>query len=227
MPGRAGALAEYVVMPAGNLVRLPRSVSFDEAAALEPMSIGLHAVRLVNQPVSAAAVVGAGPIGLSVLAALRLRRSRVTVFDFLPVRLRAAKRMGARRVIRVTPASPMAVNAARAGRKFGFVFEAGGTRSAVDLALELAAPGGTVALIGIHEEDSTPVNLHTARRKELILINVRRSNGELGECVRLVAAGRIDLTPMITHRAGLGGAARAFRMVERYRNGAIKAIINP
>ncbi len=227
MPGRPGALAEYVVMPAGNLVRLPAAVPFAIGAALEPFAIGMHAVRLVKRRIREAAVVGTGPVGLSVVAALRLAGARVTAFDYLPGRLRKARRMGAGAAFPVRRGEPMAAAAGRAGKGWDAVFEAGGTWQAVELALTLAAPGGTVALIGIMEEDRTPVNLHTARRKELAILNVRRSNDELAECVRLVGRGRVGLAPMITHRGGLDAAPRLFAMAERYSGGIVKGIIEP
>jgi len=260
MPGNPGAFAEFIAIRLENLVKFPPRAAFEEGVALEPMAIGLHAVRLAKggrdlrsafpraggtfgppfqgraRPsvrlfgarIPEAAVVGTGPVGLAVLAALRAEfRSRVTAFDFISYRLRVARIMGAAGRVRVNRGFSAARTALLAGRKWNYVFEAGGTEEAVELAIELAAPGGTVALIGIHDRARTPVNLHMARRKELVLLNVRRSNDELGECVRLVASGKLDLSPMISHRGGLEEAARFFAMAEKYRDGVIKAVINP
>ncbi|MEK7766058.1 MAG: zinc-binding dehydrogenase, partial [bacterium] len=118
--------------------------------------------------------------------------------------------------------------AARAlGGPFDAVFEAGGTATAVELALRAARPGGGVALVGIPDGDTIPVHLHVARRKELTIVNVRRSNGELAAAVRLVAARRIDLRPMLTHRGGLEDASRLFALVHRRADGVVKAILHP
>lgn len=227
MPGRPGALAEYLAMPEGNLVRLPRSVSDEEAAVLEPLAIGMHAVGLLGRRrVRTAAVVGAGPIGLCALAAFRLRGARVAVADYVPARLRVARRMGAAVTVRIDPRRRMAGQVAALGGP-EVVVEAGGTPEAVDLALHAAVPGGTVLLVGIMDADTTPVDLHVARRKELALLNVRRSNGELAACVRFVATRRIDLRPMLTHRGGLADAGRLFGLVNRRGGGAVKAVIRP
>jgi len=169
-------------------------------------------------------VIGAGPVGLAVLAALRLRRARVTMLDYLASRLKVARRMGAARMISVRKDAPAA---SAATGKYSLVFEAGGTPDALELALELAAPGGTVGLIGIQEGNRTAVNLHLARRKELALLNVRRSNGETRDAIKMMAAGKLDLRPMVTHRAPLGETARIFRMVDGYRDGVVKAVILP
>ena len=228
MPGNPGAFAEFISIAPANLVKLPGRATFEEGVALEPMAIGLHSVRLFKERIPEAAVVGVGPVGLSVLAALRMEfNSRVAVFDYLPYRLRVAKVMGAVTQARINRGTVPLKDSIKNGRKWEFVFEAGGTGEAVELALDLAAPGGSVALIGIHDGARTPVNLHMARRKELNLFNVRRSNDELGECVRMVASGKLDLSPTISHRGRLEDADRFFAMAERYRDGVVKAVINP
>jgi len=226
MPGQPGALAEYLVIPAANVVKVGRRVSFAEAAALEPMAIGLHAVGLLGRiPGRAVTVIGAGPIGLCVLAALRLQRVRVAICDYLPARLAVARRMGAARVVRIHPRRPMAL---QTGRLIApVVIEAGGTAEAMDLAIRAAGPGGTVAFIGIPDGEAFAYPVHVARRKELIVINVRRSNGELAAAARLVAAGRLKLLPMLTHHGPLSAAGRFFELVSRRRGGVIKAVVEP
>ena len=228
MPGLAGAFAEYLAMPVRNLFRIPPAVSYEEAAALEPFAIGLHAVGLLGaRRIEHALVAGAGPVGLSVLAALKLGKRRVTVCDYLPARLRVAARMGADRTVRVLRSRGGGAGARRLERIHDAVFEAGGTVESVDLSLRAAAPGGVVALIGILEGDTVPVDMHVPRRKELTIVNVRRSNGELAAGIRYVAAGRADLRPMITHRGGLEETARLFKMTAGYRNGVVKAMVMP
>ncbi len=228
MPGQPGAFAQFLVRPVSSLFRIPPAVSDAEAAGLEPLTIGVHAVRLLGvRRVPAAAVIGAGPIGLCVLAALRaMKRTRVIAGDLVPARLRAARRMGAARVIRVSAARPMADQAAAFGKP-AVAVEAGGTVASLELAIHAVAPGGLVLVIGIMDGATVPVNLHAARRKELTLINVRRSNGEVREALRLVHSGEVDLRPMLTHTGGLADAARLFRQVHLRAAGAIKAVIVP
>ncbi len=228
MPGLPGALAEFLVMPAHALFEIPDNVSFPVATALEPMAIGKHAVGLVGKKrIGDALVVGAGPVGLCTLIALKLRQTRVAVADYLPERLRMARKLGADAVLRARRGAPAAATALKLGRKFDAVFEAGGTEEAVNLSLQAAAPAGTVALIGIPEGDTIRINPHAARRKELAVLNVRRSNNELSECIKLAGAGKIDLAPMITHAGGLSAAQRIFAMAAGYRGGVIKAVILP
>ncbi|MEK7474786.1 MAG: alcohol dehydrogenase catalytic domain-containing protein [Candidatus Coatesbacteria bacterium] len=227
MPGLPGAFCEYLAWPAASLARIPASVSFAEAAALEPFAIGVHAVSLFgSRRIRTAAVVGCGPVGVSVVAALTFRRAAVTACDYVPARLRVARRMGAGRTIRIDPRRPMGLQAAALGAP-EVVVEAGGTTESLDLAIRVIRAGGTIAVIGIMDEDLTPVDLHVARRKELVILNVRRSNGELPACIRLLASRRVDLRPMVTHQGGLSDAARLFRLAAGRSGGVVKALILP
>lgn len=228
MPGQPGAFAEYLRRPVSSLFKVPKSVSDAEAAGLEPLTIGVHAVRLLGiRRVPVAAVIGAGPIGLCVMASLRaLKKTRVTIGDFEPARLRAARKMGAARTVRVSAGLPMKDQAEAFGKP-PVVVEAGGTASALDLAIHAVAPGGLLLVIGIMDGATVPVNLHAARRKELTIINVRRSNGELKQALRLIVSRKVNLRPMLTHSGGLSDAARLFRQVHVRRQGAIKAVIRP
>ena len=97
-PGQApGALAEYLVMPAANCFPVPGNMNDDEATTIEPLSIGLHAQRLAGRPgPRRAAILGVGPIGLSVLLCLRAAGTKeIFVTDLLEERLAMARRLGA------------------------------------------------------------------------------------------------------------------------------------
>jgi threonine dehydrogenase-like Zn-dependent dehydrogenase len=161
-----------------------------------------------------------------VVAALKLRHAAVTACDYVPARLAVARRMRADRTVRIDPRRAMARQAAALGSP-EVVVEAGGTTASLDLAIRAARAGGTIAVIGIMDEDLTPVNLHVARRKELVILNVRRSNGELHACIRLLASRRVDLRPMVTHQGGLGDAERLFRLAAGRSGGVVKALILP
>src|SRR5882724_4384655 len=94
---RAGAFAEFVLVPARIVYRLPDSLSFEEAAMLEAVSVAIHAVSLIPiAPDSSALVFGAGTIGLLALQALRAAGcSRVFISDVDPTRLKLAQELGA------------------------------------------------------------------------------------------------------------------------------------
>jgi L-iditol 2-dehydrogenase len=89
----------------------------------------------------------------------------------------------------------------------------------------LLTPGGTLVLVGIPEEERVPLDVHTMRRRELTLKNVRRQKGCVAPVIRLIGEGHLDADPMVTHRFPLGRIRDAFELVAGYRDGVVKAMI--
>jgi L-iditol 2-dehydrogenase len=228
-PGEApGALAEYCVMPARNCVRLPKGVSLDEAALAEPLSIGLYAATLGEvHPAARVAVLGAGPIGLSVLiSAKAIAPSTVYVTDLLDARLKVAGQCGADWT--GNPRREDVVEAIRQQEPWGLdlVFECSGEPACIDQAMQLLTPGGTLVLVGIPHSQKVDLDFHVMRRRELFLKNVRRQKGCLAPAIRLLDEGRFDSSLLLTHRFGLEEVQQAFELVADYRDGVVKAIID-
>ena len=196
---------------------------------LEPFGVAHHAVSLARlNPGSNVAVFGAGAIGLCILhAALFAGAGRTFVIDPLPYRLDFAKRLyGADRTIDDSAVDAVAfIRDATGGRGVDVVFDAAGKERAVQAAMDVAAPGGRVVLVGIPTYDFVSYNPHVARTKELTLINVRRSNQTLRTCLDLLDCGRIKLKPMVTHRFALSDIQHAFEVASEYGDGVIKAMV--
>lgn len=223
-----GALAEYSVMPAENCLVLPESVSLDEGALLEPLSIGLHAVRLGEVcPAARIAVLGAGPIGLSVLACAKATAPcTVYVTDPLEYRLEAAKQCGADWTGHPRRTSVVGEILQCDPRGLDLVFECSGDPACINQAQELLAPGGILVMVGIPEDLSIRFDVHAMRVKELTFKNVRRQKGCLAPVIRLVAEHRIDTRPFLTHRFSLVEVREAFELVAGYRDEVIKALLD-
>ena len=113
----------------------------------------------------------------------------------------------------------------REDRQLDVVFECCGQQDAVDNALEILKPGGTLMLIGIPEEEKLCCNMHYMRRKEVKVINVRRQIHCVQEALDLIADGRIDVSKMATHFYDFNRTKEAFDLVEGYKDGVMKAII--
>ena len=228
-PGQAeGAVAEYRVLPAENCFAIPEAVSLDQAALVEPLTIGLYAVRLGEvYPGSRIAVLGAGPIGLSVLLLAKMvARVKAYVTDLLDERLAVAAKCGAdwtgnpRRhdiVAAITEQEPLGVD---------LVFECSGDPECIDQGVELLTPGGTLMLVGIPPTPEVSFDVHKTRTKELAFQNVRRQKGCVAPAIRLIAEGRIDTDPLLTHHFALHKIRDAFELVAGYRDGVIKAMID-
>ncbi|MBT3199028.1 MAG: alcohol dehydrogenase catalytic domain-containing protein [Phycisphaerales bacterium] len=228
-PGQlAGALAEYIVMPASCCLPVPDSMNNDEVTIVEPLSIGMYACGLApEKPPKRAAILGSGPIGLSVLLSLRAAGAEeIFVTDLLPERLKIAAAMGAT----WTGCHPTqdVVSEILDQTKLGVdcVFECAGQQETLDQCVQLLRPGGTILAIGIPELDRVSFCPDVMRRKEIRLQNVRRQNGCVQAAIDLISSKRADVMPMVTHHFGLDESRDAFEMVADYRDGVVKAIIN-
>jgi L-iditol 2-dehydrogenase len=229
-PGQArGCLSDYIVMPASSCFIVPESVGDEAAAFAEPLSIGIYSVE-ISVPMKGAriAILGAGPIGMSVmLAALAQGVSRVYVTDRIEDRIRRALDMGAYRVANpdTTDITGEIIRAEPGG--LDAVFECCGQQDAVDQAVDLLRPGGKLMMVGIPETDRISVKIDTARRREICFQNVRRQNNCMDKAIRMVASGAVPIDKLVTHRFSLEQTQKAFDLAAAYGDGVLKAVIRP
>jgi L-iditol 2-dehydrogenase len=230
-PGQAtGALAEYVVMPAPCCYPVPESMSAAQAAMVEPFAVALHSVRLAPlNPGAKIAVLGSGPIGLSVLLACRatLKDSiwRVYVTDLIDERVQAARQYGADWAGNPLHEDTKAAIEGREPLGLDVVFECAGKQETLDQGTELLKPGGTLLIVGIPELDRISFDPHLLRRHELEVKNVRRQNDCVRPAIEMISSDAVNVDRLVTHRFPLAEAKRAFDLVARYSDGVIKAII--
>ncbi|MDR1103019.1 MAG: alcohol dehydrogenase catalytic domain-containing protein [Tannerella sp.] len=228
-PGQAdGCLSEYIVMPQGCCIPLPEAMSFEQAAISEPLAIGLYAARLAGAMQDRhVAILGSGPIGLSVLAGARLAgAATVHVTDRIDERLSIARQSGATATYNVGREDAVAGIAAAEPLLLDLVFECCGQQEALDQAIRLLKPGGTLLIVGIPEFSRFSFPVDDLRRKEICIRNVRRQNGCDREAVRVIADGSVPVDHWITHRFRLPDARKAFDLVAGYRDGVMKAMID-
>jgi threonine dehydrogenase-like Zn-dependent dehydrogenase len=121
----------------------------------------------------------------------------------------------------------VAAECARAGlTEFDVVFECSGDPACVNQGLSLLCPGGTLIMVGIPPVDSISFDPHVVRRNELRLQGVRRQNHCVGPVIDLIASGKLDASPLVTHCFAMEKSSAAFEMVADYRDGVIKAVID-
>jgi len=220
-----GALREFLVMPEHNLIKIPKDLGYEEAAICEPLAIGLYAVRIsCFRPGDSVAILGAGPIGLSVIFSLAGVASRVVVSDLFQNRLDMAKVLGATETVLVEEG--LTGNPFQGYRQdFDVVFEAAGKKETCKQAIEIAKIGGNVVLIGIPRQDIIFLDPHLMRRKELILTNVRRSAHTTEKALHLMTRKPGLFSRIITHTFTLEETEKALTLVSGYRDGVIKAMV--
>lgn len=231
-PGMQGAFQEHILVKASQLFKIPDSISFDEAALLEPLGVAYHIIAELAelQFGETVAVFGAGPIGLLTLAFAKYSGASVAyITDPLDYRLQFAESYaGADGTI--DPSSFDVVDSIMEltnGRGVDIAIDAAGTQQSVDHAMACATIGGRALLAGIPEVDILEYNPHLIRRKELRIFNVRRSNKALEQCIPLIEEGCMDIKPYTTHNFKLDQVAEAFDIAANYKDGVIKAMINP
>jgi L-iditol 2-dehydrogenase len=228
-PGQTdGCLCERLVMPATCCFPVPADISPDLAALIEPFTIGIYTARwggeIEDEPV---AILGAGPIGLCTQAACAAAGAGpVYMTDIREERVEFARRFGADWAGNPHRQDIVADILREHPEGLAVVFDATGEQDALDQAVELLAPGGTLVIVGIPEADRITFDPSKIRRKELTIQNVRRQNRAVEEAIDLVATGEVSIESMITHRYRLDQTQEAFDTVADYRDGAIKAMIH-
>lgn len=227
-PGQIeGCLSEYLVMPAECCFPTKDKITLQQGVLCEPFAIGVYAVRQSQlQPGQTAAILGAGPIGLSCLAAAQVQAAeKIVMTEKIPERIKIAENAGAAWVS--SPADEDIVAAILKQQPGGVdvVYECAGQQETLDQAVELLKPGGRLMVIGIPREQRISFCPDLVRRKEISIINVRRQNHCTQKAMDLVANGSVDLDFMITHTFDFDRTPQAFELAAGYSDGVIKALI--
>ena len=210
-----GGLCERIIVPASNLVPLPRGLDVDNACLIEPAGVAWHgARRAAIQPGERVAVVGGGSIGLLAVAAVRHLGHDVALQARYPHQEEAGERLGA----------------ARPAGLYDVVIEATGSASGLAGCADLARPGGRVIILGVFGDAPIPGGMTLV--KELSWIGAmayERHDGvrELDEVAALLASSPDVPATLITHRFSLDEAPKAFEVAVSRWAGAIKVGIHP
>lgn len=216
-PPYDGALVEQIALDARTLHRLPDSMSFDDGALLEPLSVGIWAAHRAHLlPGDEVLVTGAGPVGLLAAAVARaFGASRVTVTDISTFRLGVAEQMG------FSVEDSHAVGSA----EFDVLLECSGATDVLATGLGRLRAGGRAAVVGMAKD---PVALPLARLnpKELTIGLVNRYAHTWPIAIALVESGRVDVSSLVTHHFALEEAADALMLWKREPE-SLKGIIHP
>jgi L-gulonate 5-dehydrogenase len=223
---RDGALQERLVVPASQVFPVGDQ---DPAlsALIEPVSIAVRAVvRARVEPAEKAVVLGAGPIGQAIALAAIDRGASVLLVDPVPSRLERGKAGGADLLAsgerRDTVASALEW---AGGDGPEVVFEATGVPEVTRTALELVAPAGRVAVVGLSAHD-TPLRVGDLPFKEIDVLGVSCCTGdEFAEAVALVARRRDALSHLLTHEFPLERAPDAIVYALEHPAEVMKAVV--
>jgi 2-desacetyl-2-hydroxyethyl bacteriochlorophyllide A dehydrogenase len=201
-----GGYAERMLLSAPLLLRVPDGLDPRHAALTEPMAVGLHAVNKATiQSGDTALVIGCGPIGIAIIAALRLRGvEHIVAADFSQTRRDLGLTMGAHEVLDPAQGSPFdTVTPA-------VVFEAVGVPGIINDVWRRAPMGSRLIVAGVCMEPDTVLPLFgTAKEINVQFVNAY-DHKEFAESLQIIADGRVDVAPLITGEVGLDGVGEAF-----------------
>lgn len=239
-----GGFAERMVLTEAMLLAVPNGLDAERAALTEPMAVGEHAVTQAPlTPQSVALVIGCGPVGLSVIAALKARGvGPVIATDLSPERRRAAELLCADVVLDPrehsphdrwealdVPATMASLSASQLmGRSIrdAVVFECVGVPGMIQQLIENSPPTATIIVVGVCMESDT-IEPSLAINKQLGLKFVfGYSPEEFAATLHEIAEGHRDVTPLISGTVGRSGVADAFRALTG-GGGQIKVLVNP
>jgi L-iditol 2-dehydrogenase len=227
-PNHPGFFRELVNLPVSNFLPIPARMSFGEAALSEPLAIALHSLNLTSiRPGETVAVIGAGPIGLLTIAALRAAGAgKIWAVDPLPHRRELALAIGAYAAIEPGEAVREILHAT-GQRGVDCAIDCAAAEHTTTQALLLARNAGRVALTGIHNSAFVSLDASVMRRKEITLFNVRRSNHETGQALELLQAQPAWFAPLLTHTRTIDRIGEAFAIASQYQDGVGKMLVQP
>lgn len=230
-----GTLTRYFNHPADFCFKLPDSVSLEEGALLEPLSVAVHACQRATIKLGDVVLVcGAGAIGLvTMLSAKAFGASYVIMTDVNESRLEFAKKMGANATICIKKGQTVEelaeiVRQVAEDLKPGsdgvdIVLECSGAESSFNLALQATCLGGQIILVGC-QPDKVTIQISAAILKEIDIKTVFRYKNCYPVALALVESGRIDLKPLISHRFPLEKAVEAFEVCASGQ--CVKVLVN-
>ncbi|MFY9301175.1 MAG: zinc-dependent dehydrogenase [Candidatus Nitrosotenuis sp.] len=226
-----GLSEEYVVpqwnVNHGGVLKIPDSMSFDEAAMIEPLACCVRAwSKFSHTGGDTAAVFGAGPTGMMhVMLAKANEFAKVFCFDVNDFRLDFAKNFGAV-PLKSNPQSMEKVLSETQNLGVDVSVVATGSLKAVSDAISVTRKGGTIVLFGVPSKgDTMEIDMSVVYSKELTLVpSYAASDRDTKNALELISSGKVDVKRLITHRYALDDSQKAFEHAHTGQN-AMKIII--
>lgn len=226
-----GGMAEFCPAFANQVYELPEHVTDEQATFLDPMIASLHAVDVgAPRPLDKVAILGAGPIGLLIAQFVKVFGAAQTfISDIADVNIAVARQTGVDVALNVggNPiALEEAVRDATEGRGVNLVFNTIGTQESIESSLRMLRKGGALVLLATKDKDIRfPALLLSGERTLRTSSNAMYS--DFPRALEMLATGRIDVDPLISHRFPLSQAIQAFEVAcNKQESGAIKVVLD-
>ncbi|MCE4539718.1 zinc-binding alcohol dehydrogenase family protein [Pelomonas sp. P7] len=223
---RDGAFTEYLSVPR-RFVGRADGITLDQAAMLEFLAIGAHAVRRGEvRPGQRVLVVGAGPIGLGVMLFAKLRGAAVTAIDGRKDRLAFARdHLGADSIVALGDGDEAELSRQTGGEFFDLVFDATGNRQAMERGFRFIAHGGRYVLVSIVQGELSFSDPEFHKREATLLGSRNATIEDFETVMRAMREGRVPDAALATHRLALADVPTGFPRLLDPGAGVIKALV--
>jgi L-iditol 2-dehydrogenase len=227
---RDGGFAEYCAVPARHLYIVPQHVSYDEAALTEPLANAVSAVRgAAIQSGDKVVIIGPGPIGLlAVRMAAIANPSKLVLVGTRDERLALGNLYGATHTVNIGKENGReSLNDILGSGGSDVVIECAGTRSSMELAMNIVGWRGRIAVEGIFDVSEkiefSPYNLLLCRAVSIVGVNGWRTD-DFRRALQVMSDGLVDVKPLITHRLPLSQWEAAFDLITNRKDESIKVL---
>lgn len=223
-----GAAQEYFILPEWNVMKLPDTMSLDAAAMIEPIAVVVHALaRGGGAEGKRVLVLGAGPIGnLTAQVARAMGARAVMITDVSPYKLDKARACGIE--LAIDPSTTdlaAAINEHFGPEKADLILECVGVEATITQAVEVARKGTTIVVVGVFGK-KPQVDLGLVQDRELSLVGtLMYQKPDYEQAIELVAAGKLHLETMITHRYAFDDYLQAYHAIEESGGNYLKVMI--
>jgi len=228
-PTYGGAYAEYTIVGAGDALPLPEGLSYEEAAAVEPLAVGLDAARRANfHDGDSLLIIGAGPIGLTIAQWARYFGVRdIVVSELNPVRRKLAMEMGCTAAIDASKEQDV-VGAFEqlTGRRPTVIVEAVGIPGMIQKCIDMAEKGSRIVIVGVCMSSDIFEPSACIMKFLQLIFAYGYTTADYAYILELLEAKRITAIPLISHRITLDELPRVFEEMRRPSD-QIKVIVNP
>jgi threonine dehydrogenase-like Zn-dependent dehydrogenase len=231
-----GAQAEYLLVPdaMANLSPVPDGLT-DEQVLMCPdiMSTGFSGAESGRIRIGdSVAVFAQGPIGLCATAGAHMMgATTIIAVESVAARIEMAKTMGATHVVDFSKVDPVdEIRRITDGRGVDVAIEALGTQITFESALRVLRPGGALSSLGVYSSDLTiPLDAFSAGLGDNRIVTTLCPGGKerMRRLMDVIAAGRVDTRPLVTHRFSLENIEEAYELFSHQRDGVLKVAITP
>ena len=221
-----GTFAEYFVAPERTVYKLPDKISFDEGALIEPLAVGVHAIRNADIKLgNTVAILGAGTIGLmSLIAAKNAGASRIYVSDLLDYNLSKAKELGADVIINTENDNIFEIVKKEDSNGVDEVIITAAFPIVWEEALKISKKGGGICIVGMFDKPVTTDLLQLLMSEKSVYTSwvYRREDFEIS----IKIAQEVNLNSLITHKFSLEDTAKALKIMDDRKENMVKVILN-